>query len=708
MIKQTIYILLLLCLKSLSLMAQESKGCGATLAEQKLRARFPELVTEMEAKQHQLETLNKNQVSKKRGNVIIPVVFHVVHNNGPENISDEQVFDAMKRINDDYNELNADRANTIPAFDTLVANCGFEFRLASKDPNGNCTNGIDRIQSYKTYFAGDESKLNIWNPSRYLNIWVVNSIGQAAGAAAYAYKPATADVIFYYDGIIALYDYVGAIQQSNISHQHTLSHEIGHYLNLDHTWGATNEPGVACGNDGVGDTPITKGHNNCGNLYDNICEPGIVENVQNFMEYSYCSTMFTLGQKGRMETTLNAAIAQRNTLWHPSTHAYTGCLLPRPDCGPKADFKANKNFTCVGNPVTITATSWGDTSISSLWSTSSGTLSTSSGASTQLTGLTTGWIDVTLNATSNAGNNQKTKSHYIYVADVTSTNPVGTIEKFASSTDLEKWPMINYFDNHFKWSNNTSVGLMDNSCIMYNGFDNRTFPANLTLSAAQDYDDFISPAFDLSGLTTPNALLSFWVSCATRAGTGSTIDDSVEIFFSTNCGNTWSRFYTLKGTEMHNKGSISTISYTPNTFNDWKAFNLSLPSNAITSNTFFKFRYKPGDLSNNFYMDDLSFGSMPVSTANLSLQGVADLILIPNPSRGKGEVVLNGLKAFEVCTIQVVDMLGNIVFQSKENADMSGVLRTLYSFGDLQPAGLYTVEVKASTLFKSAKLVLSK
>ena len=39
---------------------------------------------------------------------VIPVVFHIIHDNGPENISDAQVQDAIRILNDDLNRLNAD------------------------------------------------------------------------------------------------------------------------------------------------------------------------------------------------------------------------------------------------------------------------------------------------------------------------------------------------------------------------------------------------------------------------------------------------------------------------------------------------------------------------------------------------------------------------------------------------------------------------
>ncbi|MBK7855670.1 MAG: hypothetical protein IPJ79_12925 [Bacteroidetes bacterium] len=84
--------------------------------------------------------------------------------------------------------MNADTASIVPAFQGIAADCEIEFRLARLDPNGNCTNGIDRIKSIKTYDADDASKLNPWPSDEYLNIWTVSNFGTShANAAAYAY-----------------------------------------------------------------------------------------------------------------------------------------------------------------------------------------------------------------------------------------------------------------------------------------------------------------------------------------------------------------------------------------------------------------------------------------------------------------------------------------------------------------------------------------
>src|SRR6201999_2332316 len=106
----------------------------------------------------------------------IPIVFHILHQYGPEDVSDAQIFDEMRILNEDYAKLNPD-TNLIatPHFKKIAWNTRIQWRLAQLDPNGNCTNGIDRINTSLTYNANDNAKLNQWNPKKYMNVWVCNS-----------------------------------------------------------------------------------------------------------------------------------------------------------------------------------------------------------------------------------------------------------------------------------------------------------------------------------------------------------------------------------------------------------------------------------------------------------------------------------------------------------------------------------------------------
>jgi|GEM_PF-368095 len=260
---------LLFVISSVDMLAQSNgHRCATDEIRRELIGRNPLLLDSERIN----EELLQNAIIEMRSNrdeevvMVIPVVFHVIHNYGPENISDAQIHSAMNILNRDYSLQNDDISLVVDEFDTLVANCKIEFRLATKDFMGNCTNGIERIQSTQTYNGYTSAvKLNQWPRDRYLNIWVVNDIpntdspGQTLG---YSQLPpnVVGDFMARLDGIVVLYNSLGLVDEGIPGRERTLTHEVGHYLNLIHTWG-NGEVGASCGDtDAVDDTPETKGH----------------------------------------------------------------------------------------------------------------------------------------------------------------------------------------------------------------------------------------------------------------------------------------------------------------------------------------------------------------------------------------------------------------------------------------------------------------
>ena len=113
---------------------------------------------------------------------IIPVVFHIIQEGFPENIPVSQIVNAVQVFNEDYRRQNADAINTPAAFKPVAADTKIAFRLATIDPNGNCTNGITRTFTHRTELFNDYGKSIIdWPSDRYLNIWVAKSIGLTTG-----------------------------------------------------------------------------------------------------------------------------------------------------------------------------------------------------------------------------------------------------------------------------------------------------------------------------------------------------------------------------------------------------------------------------------------------------------------------------------------------------------------------------------------------
>ena len=167
--------------------------------------------TEQELESFTQKFTKNTQRSSRSNTYVIPVVFHVIHQNGPENISDAQIFDQMRILNLDFNMLNADLVDVVSSFENIIGNPEITFELAQLDPSGNPTTGIDRIYSSETSVGDDGSKLNQWPPAMYLNVWVVDQINGATGAAAYAYLPSTAAQYPGIDGIIINQRYIGSI-----------------------------------------------------------------------------------------------------------------------------------------------------------------------------------------------------------------------------------------------------------------------------------------------------------------------------------------------------------------------------------------------------------------------------------------------------------------------------------------------------------------
>jgi PKD repeat protein len=263
--------------------AQQILPCGTDKMMAEMMQKDPQIVIaqqELEAYTKEFIRTHKSEMSERGGpQYVIPVVFHIVHDFGAENISDATVISAVNTLNRDYQKLNTDTSQVIPQFKALVADCNIEFRLAQIDPDGNCTNGIDRVFSYRTYQGNDRSKVVVWNRRHYLNIWVVNRIA-SGGVAAYAYLPSGASGLGYkVDGVIAWYQYVLPSGPG----PRTLTHEIGHCFNLSHPWGG-GEVGTACGDDGVDDTPITEGFlGSCpSNRIDFSCDKDTIKKTWQF------------------------------------------------------------------------------------------------------------------------------------------------------------------------------------------------------------------------------------------------------------------------------------------------------------------------------------------------------------------------------------------------------------------------------------------
>lgn len=280
----------------------------------------------------------------------IPVVVHVI-NKGEAvgtgtNISDAQILSQITTLNNDYRKKSGTKGyNTNP----VGADANIEFALAVRDPNGNPTNGIDRI----TYCQEDWNEAEvenilkpntIWDPTKYLNFWIVNFGGDLAEFLGYAQFPDASTLdglnnpvnVFTAntDGVVIGYKFFGNLDYNDgtfnlhntYAYGRTATHEVGHWLGLRHIWGDEN-----CGNDFVADTPIHQDNNYGCFTHPKPNSCGTVDEMfENYMDYTddACMNVFTVNQVDRFNAVLSNSPRRKELL---TSNALSPVAIPSLD-----------------------------------------------------------------------------------------------------------------------------------------------------------------------------------------------------------------------------------------------------------------------------------------------------------------------------------------------------------------------------------------
>ncbi len=633
---------------------------------------------------------------------VVPIVFHIIHTGGPENISNAQIFDAVEILNRDFNKQNADTTAVVATFSNNIANVGFEFRLAQKDALGDCTNGITRTFSEYTDGSNDfegvkdvnrnlnnsaTNTTNIRFPrNKYLNIWIFNSLD---GAAGYTFKPGQAPGSTY-DGIFIMDNYLGSIGTGNASTSRALTHEVGHWFDLSHTWGNSNDPGLSgnCnGDDGISDTPNTIGWTSC-NLTGKTCisDPSPVDNVQNFMEYSYCSRMFTNGQKTAMVAAINAGGAfngYRNELWAPSNLIASGVDLPAVLC--KAEFSSDRIVICEGESITFAdesfngVTGWN-------WNFTGGNPATSTNQHPTVTYNTAGTYAVSLTADDGSNNMTETKNAYVTVLPNVGTLSPPIMESFESVSSLPSndWFVFNP-DQSYAW-NVTSTAAYTGS---------KSLKLQSASMAAGNIDEFISNTYNLSAMSA--VLVTFKYAFAQK-NTSNT--DILKVYVSNDCGASWTL---RKQISSDNLATVNPQSaqFTPTGTSQWQESQITnITASYLTSNFRIKFSFETGG-GNNLYIDDINITG-PVGVEDLTYD--FNLSSFPNPFDGNTTISfeLNNETETEVA---IYDVIGKKVMVLA-NGNLSQGKHSFNVNGSELESGVYFVKLKAGNRATMKRIIV--
>lgn len=628
---------------------------------------------------------------------IIPTVFHIVHDGGKENMEDSLVQEAVEIINEYFNRGNTAELNSVAnAFKPVIADVGIEFRLAKKDPKGNPTNGINHLYSSATNIGLDGSKIKAWPRNQYLNIWVTRAVKADTtkfGTLAYSMYPSTVDNLInnkVVDGVITKTVPV----KSTINNRSTLAHEIAHYLNIQHVWGNSNEPGVACGDDAVDDTPITEGNQGGCDINLSECRQGIIENEQNVMNYSDCAIMFTEGQKLRMWAALNSTVADRMNLWSDENLKLTGVLDSNPPlCAPIAEFGTKTRYACIGQNIVLSDYTYNTNSYTREWTFPSDANVQSSQDKNPIVYFgEPGWKLIQLKVENAYGKSSIQKS-LIYINGDVEIQATPFLENFEDPAAINKYAIINYDNNNTQFQHTNLTGYRSKNSLKLNLFKSQ-FDG--------DRDEFITKSFDLSNLTDNQFNIEFDYSFAKfRDYKIDTNGAGLYVYLSKDCGVNWINVYYKKAHQLI-QGSADD-DYVPQDIYSWRNEIIDLNKiNAVKNwkiaGVKIRFVMVGLQFENNFYLDNLNIGSAEktyLSVNNSSSEFVAHLINNP--------IMDNQLKF--VCdqgdiSASVTDLLGNVILEKS----MSNEKEHQIDMSQFQN-GLYTLELKTAKSSKTLKFI---
>lgn len=627
----------------------------------------------------------------------IPVVVHILYRTNAQNISDQRIYEQLQVLNEDYRRTNSDANNVPTAFAGVVADTEIEFCLATKDPNNNSTTGITRTQTSvsnigngNSYYSTAAGGIDIWDSNKYLNIWVCELGG---GVLGYTYTPGGAPSGA--DGVVIGYQYFGKTGASApYNGGRTTTHEVGHWLNLQHVWGPGN--GGCNQDDGVSDTPLQDQSNGgCPSHPSTSC--GTADMFMNYMDYvnDNCMNSFTAGQKTRMRAAIVAA--------RPGLLTSQACVIASDDAG-VSEINSPSGTICSTSFIpAITIKNYG------------ASLLTSVVINYQIDGgmtMTQNWTG-NLNTTQTALVQlpQQTVSGGAHIITIWTTLPNGNIDgdgandqsstpftisagglalPFSEGFEAITFPSTGWSatnpDNDVTWARTTTASKTGLASMF---MDNWDYPAN------GETDWITLPSLDMSNSAT--VTMSFELSYALFSASG--FSDTLRVWASDDCGQTWTQLYEKAGSALSTVSGVRTSEFVP-VAADWRQETINLSTYGNASDVKIRFEHVC-DYENNLHIDDINITSTPVLNV-IELEKKGALNVYPNPTTGLLNVDVQ-LATQGAIVITVYNALGQAVSQVQDAKVLEGNYKLDFS---KLAKGIYHVQVVGGGETMTQKVVL--
>lgn len=644
------------CLLIKSSSAQTRK-CAAYTERAKEELIHPEYKTQRSFLQTNADNRMKlNKQNNMHGDsIFIPVVVHVLWHNPVENISDEQIFSQIKVLNEDFNSLNADTIKTPAYYKPLRGKTNFYFRLAKQDPDGLPTNGINRVHTDIDSGFGLDGKINFtkfggqdpWDPRYYVNIYVC-VLYESSNTFAVTYFPGGS---LRRDGIICDYRFFGTVGITTPPYDkgRTVTHEMGHYFNLDHTWGPTDLTSLpdCTDDDHVEDTPPQSVANyGCPKFPTVSCVPGISDAYMSYMDYTNdaCMNMFTKGQAERMIASYYVM-----TPYLKYSKALKAPLLTKNDAGIKEIIKPFENgYYCkkqvkpkvvvrnygtgILHAVTIRYTMDGTTWLSQKFN------------DLDIAAYATDTLQLNAVDINNSGsmlfkvftaepNGSKDENNANDEASVTFNHTTGNGSALPFSENFQSvkfppagWSVINP-DGLFTWAPTTGS--------LLSGYAPSVMMDNIEFPKHGGVDELVTPSLDFSKAVHP--VLTFSHAFALYKF-GRNKSDTLKVLVSTDCGESWASIFDKGGRDLSTATNGRYGYFSPDSASQWKKNVIDLSAYAGQSNVLISFQ-NIGGMENLLYLDNISVKD--ISTESIKQSGSAELKaiegscgnikIIPNP-----------------------------------------------------------------------------
>ena len=622
---------------------------------------------------------------------IIPVVVHVIHNGGTENISEAQIQSQIQILNEDFGKISGTNGDG-NGVDMKIRYC-----LAKIDPDGNCTNGIVRLETpladHKTYQRATLKELSFWDNTKYLNMYVVKSItGNVGGYASFPGGPADED------GIVVRHNLFGNTGSASSSLGRTTTHEIGHWFGLYHTFNNSCGTDTCTDGDFICDTPPVFEPNFACPANTNSCDndfPDLNDQIENYLDYTNdaCKSVFTAGQKERANATLSAI---RTNIWSDQNLAITGCdsnYTPPAACPVFADFVTLSPEICNGNSAYFIDKSLNQVN-TWFWEFEGGNPQNSSLQNPTILYDSTGIFSVSLTVTDSNGNSHSlTFADYINVSAPSVGRKAPIAEDFESGLYPPKNLSIVNYDAGITWELDSIAAASGKYSIKINNLINTNYGSA---------DELVLPNLDFSDLQTDSIVrLEFkWA----YAKSDPTYSDELIVLLSTDCGQTFQQVFYRSQNGLAT-GPVQTTPFVPDS-TQWRSGFAFLSNYRSETNVQIKF-VNVTDGGNNLYLDDIYVGDgtepLPVLGLENTTEPSFEFSVYPNPTEDEATISFsNNQNAKTHVTISNLQgqLLKSFDFNHLEESSGNYYLNT----SELSK-GIYLITATSNGTARSVKLI---